>query len=159
MPPVDRPRTERLITDRYLEGTRLRLRRITGPAKQATQHKLTQKIPQHGGGAVQGTVTNLYLSEEEYERLAALPGLVLRKTRHSIQPLLIDVYDPPLDGLILAEVEFETDEAAAAFRPPDYVQAEVTDDPRFTGGRLVRACRPELLEWLGEFGITVPMTR
>ncbi|MGW3744351.1 hypothetical protein ACWD62_28140 [Streptomyces sp. NPDC005146] len=31
--------------------------------------------------------------------------------------------------------------------------AEVTDDPRFTGGRLVRASLSEVLDWLAEYGI------
>jgi CYTH domain-containing protein len=75
------------------------------------------------------------------------------KTRLSVPPLGVDVFGPPLDGLVLAEAEFTGDEEAAAFTPPREAVAEVTDDPRFTDGRLVRATRGELLAGLGEFGI------
>ncbi|GAA4881925.1 hypothetical protein [Kitasatospora terrestris] len=34
-----------------------------------------------------------------------------------------------------------------------FLLAEVTDDPRFAGGALVRTGRAELLTLLGEFGI------
>jgi CYTH domain-containing protein len=78
---------------------------------------------------------------------------VLSKTRFSVPPLGIDVFDPPLHGLILAEAEFTTDEAALSFRPPASCIAEVTGDARFTGGHLVQADRQDLLAWLAEYGI------
>jgi CYTH domain-containing protein len=53
-----------------------------------------------------------------------------------------DVFDPPLHGLVLAEAEFATDEDMCTFEPPENIVAEVTDDPRFTGGRLVQAPEP-----------------
>jgi hypothetical protein len=58
-----------------------------------------------------------------------------------------------LRGLVLAEAEFEDDDAAEAFAPPSGALAEVTDDPRFTGGRLARTGRAELLALLAEFGL------
>jgi hypothetical protein len=57
-------------------------------------------------------ITNTYLSRTEYNLLASLPAAVLSKTRFSVPLLGIDVFDPPLHGLILAEAEFATDEAA-----------------------------------------------
>jgi CYTH domain-containing protein len=79
---------------------------------------------------------------------------VLTKTRVSVPPLGVDIFDPPLDGLIVAEAEFSTNGHAARFCPPDGCLAEVTDDGRFTGGRLARTGRHELLGWLAEYGIT-----
>jgi hypothetical protein len=49
----------------------------------------------------------------------------------------------------------ETDEQARAFRPPLEPVAELTDDPRFTGGSLVQAPRHDLLAWLAEYSITL----
>lgn len=161
----------RRITDRYLRGTRLRLRReefldgAQSPADAAhdagtLRLKLTQKIPAHGQRTdrahVQGLITTTYLSPAEYDLLAALPAEVLAKTRVSVPPLGIDVFEPPLHGLVLAEAEFDDDVAARAFRPPEYCVAEVTHDPRFTGGRLVVTHRRELLGWLAEFDIAAP---
>ncbi|WP_051967687.1 CYTH domain-containing protein [Kitasatospora mediocidica] len=143
----------RRITDRYLTGTRLRLRRVDHPAPGRPEFKLTQKVPADRPGPVQGTITNTYLSQAEYDVFATLPAAVLTKTRLSFPPLGVDVFDPPLHGLVLAEAEFSTDEESDAFEPPAGIVAEVTGDPRFTGGRLVRAHRSELISWLDDYGI------
>jgi hypothetical protein len=145
--------TPRWITDRYLTGTRLRLRRVEHRESRICQYKFTQKIPADRPGPVQGLITNTYLSRAEYDLLAALPAAVLSKTRFSAAPLSIDVFDAPLDGLILAEAEFASDDAALTFHPPPYSIAEVTNDSRFTGGRLAQAQRRDLLDWLTGYGI------
>ena len=143
----------RRITDRYLPGTRLRLRRVDHLDSGTCEFKLTQKVPAGRPGFVQGLITNTYLSAAEYDLLASLPADVLRKTRLSVPPLGIDVFDPPLHGLIMADVEFTTDQAALSFPLPQVAIAEVTDDTRFTGGTLVRTRRHDLLAWLAEYGI------
>lgn len=134
-PPDDsRVTTRRAITDRYVDGTRLRLRRTVDLDDGTTRLKLTQKLPGHPWGVL----TTIYLSPAEHAVLEALPAVVLTKERRSAPPLGYDVFDGPLTGLVLAEVEFAFDADAAAFAPPpDHV--EVTGDPRFTGGHLVRA--------------------
>lgn len=142
----------RLITDQYLLGTRLRLRRAAFSDGRC-ELKLTQKVPVPQPGAVQGLITNTYLSPPEYEVLASLPAALLSKTRYSVPPLGVDVFDGRLQGLVLAEAEFTTDEEAHSFDPPAECVAEVTDDTRFTGGHLVRTSRQELLGWLAEYGI------
>ena len=108
-----------------------------------TIYKLTQKAS--------GLITNTYLSEDEFKLLAQLPGDEIRKVRHSVPPFGIDVFLPPLDGLVLAEAEFDTDEAMAAAAAPPGAVAEVTHDDRFTGGRLVVTSAAELTGHLGEF--------
>jgi CYTH domain-containing protein len=143
----------RRITDRYLPGTRLRLRRVDYCDSGACELKFTQKVPAARPGYVQGLITSTYLSTAEYDLLASLPAQVLTKTRLSVPPLSIDVFDPPLHGLVMADVEFSTDEEAQLFPRPPAAVAEVTDDPRFTGGSLVRARRRDLLAWLADYGI------
>jgi CYTH domain-containing protein len=157
-PPPSAVTASRRITDRYLPGTRLRLRRVDHSGSGAREFKFTQKVPAGRPGFVQGLITNTYLSAAEYDLLATLPAEVLSKTRLSVPPLSVDVFDPPLHGLVLADAEFGTDEAAQSFLlPADLlpaaVIAEVTDDARFTGGSLVRAHRHDLLAWLAEYGI------
>ncbi|MFE9444987.1 hypothetical protein ACFYO2_39835 [Streptomyces sp. NPDC006602] len=142
----------RTITDRYLVGTRLRLRRAEWPDG-SRELKLTQKVPVARPGAVQGLITNTYLSPAEYDLLASLPATVLSKTRFSVPPLGVDVFDGPLRGLVLAEAEFTTDEGAQSFAPLPECVAEVTDDSRFTGGCLVETSRQDLLQWLAEYGL------
>jgi CYTH domain-containing protein len=155
-PSVAAVTARRRITDRYLAGTRLRLRRVECQGSGTCEFKLTQKLPAGRPGYVQGLITNIYLSAAEYDVLAALE--VLRKTRLSVPPLGIDVFDPPLHGLVLAEAEFTTDQAAQSFPQPPAAIAEVTEDTRFTGGSLARARRRDLLAWLAEYGIKLQQT-
>lgn len=75
----------RMINDRYLVGTRLRLRRAER-SDGGCELKLTQKVPVARPGAVQGLITNTYLSSAEYDLLASLPAAVLSKTRFSVPP-------------------------------------------------------------------------
>ena len=152
-PPSPAAAARRRITDRYLPGTRLRLRRIDDLDSGDCEFKLTQKVPAGQPGFIQGLITNTYLSAAEYDLLASLPAAVLSKTRLSVPPLGIDVFEPPLHGLIMADIEFSTDKQAQSYIPPPVAIAEVTDDPRFTGGSLVRARRHDLLAWLAEYGI------
>jgi CYTH domain-containing protein len=157
-PPALAVTDSRRITDRYLPGTRLRLRRVVYLYTGACELKFTQKVAAGRPGFVQGLITNTYLSEAEYDLLATLPAEVLSKTRLSVPPLSIDVFDPPLDGLVMADIEFSTDEEAQSFPLPPAAIAEVTEDTRFTGGSLVRTRRHDLLAWLAEYGIELQQT-
>jgi CYTH domain-containing protein len=136
------------IVDRYFPGTRLRLREMVddGPGGSVVR-KRTQKVPDAR------LITNIYLSDSEYELLSRLPGQALRKTRLRVPPLGVDVFDPPLSHLVLAEAEFSSEQELSGFVPPACVVAEVTDDERFTGGRLARTTTEELRSWLAEFGL------
>jgi len=139
------------IDDRYLDGTRLRLRRQAergGPVI----FKLTQKLPRPGQ---YGEITTLYISEDEHAALAGLPAAALRKTRLSIAPYGVDVFAAPFEGLVLAEAEFESARDAEQFSPAAFCHAEVTGDARFTGGTLVRAAREDVAAWAAEYGIEI----
>jgi CYTH domain-containing protein len=141
------------ISDRYFLGTRLRLRLMleTRGVATRTYYKLTQKIPAPNGGP--GLLSTTYLNEEEFALLSTLPGSVLRKTRYSIPPFGVDVFDAPLGGLILAECEFDDDATMHSFIPPPWILAEVTFDSRFTGGRLATLDTRDLARLLSPFGI------
>jgi len=142
----------RRIADRYIEGTTLRLRESTYDDG-LTTFKLTQKLPMRAGGAQQGFITSMYVTQDEFSVLAQLPARTLTKTRYSVPPFGIDVFDGPLEGLILAEVEFDSADAAEAFAMPSFAMAEVTTDERFTGGQLARATREDIKSWVSEYGV------
>jgi CYTH domain-containing protein len=140
------------IDDRYLDGTRLRLRRMAevgGP----TQLKLTQKLPDPDGRARQGALTTIYLSEAEHAVFARLPAAALSKSRLSIAPYGVDVLHGALAGLFLAEVEFASVEEAARLAPAGFCRAEFTADRRFTGGELARASGEQVRAWARDYGI------
>jgi adenylate cyclase len=67
-----------------------------------------------------------------------------RRYRIPAGPLTIefDVYHGRLSGLLIAEVEFGSQEAAAAFDPPAWLGREVTSDPRYKNQHLVTAGLP-----------------
>lgn len=142
----------RRIEDRYIVGTTLRLRQQTDDVGQ-TLFKLTQKLAANAAGARQGFNTSIYLTFAEFSVLAALPAEVLKKIRHSVPPFGIDVFEGSLRGLVLAEAEFGSAVDATALALPSFLGPEVTDDSRFTGGRLVTASRQELQNWLAQRGI------
>ncbi len=148
---VEIVRTRR-ITDRYISGTSLRLRRIIDEDGSAA-YKLTQKIPLPGPGAQQGFITNIYLNENEFQVLAQLPARQITKTRHSVPPFGIDVFEGELEGLVLAEIEFDSAMDAESLSLPSFAVQEVSADNRFTGGRLAHASRYEIKVWLEDCGI------
>jgi CYTH domain-containing protein len=139
----------RQIVDRYIIGTRLRLRRV-GDSDGMVAFKLTQKLSDGSLDAFQGHLTTIYLSESEYDLFATLPARVLEKIRHSVPPLGIDLFSKELAGLILAEAEFSSLEEAAVFEVPEFLFREVTCDPRFTGGSLAVATRQQMIDYLQE---------
>lgn len=148
------------IVDRYLDGSRIRLRAATtvdGEGKGLVQYKLTQKLPPLEGG--DRLITTLYLDGGEYRLFDKLPGPLLSKTRLSIAPFGVDVFHGPLAGLLLAEAEFSSDDQMTTFCPPDWLGPEVTEDTDFTGGRLARSGRADLRRALGQYGLDLPERR
>ena len=136
----------RRIEDRYVIGTRLRLRSMTDSATGARELKFCKKYP--GDDPVSGPITNLYLSEAEHAVLAALPARVISKRRyrldHDGRGFGVDVFEGELVGLRLCEAEAESREAILALAFPPWAAREVTADPFFTGGNLSTITAAEL---------------
>lgn len=128
----------RVIEDIYFQDTRLRLRKVTDPLGHILELKLTQKFSSPEQSESERSITNLYLTPAEYELFEALPGHPLRKRRYRYetfdQPYSIDVFEGPLTGLFLAEIEYT--EVAPTL--PPFALEDVTDDLFFTGGNLAR---------------------
>jgi hypothetical protein len=142
-----------LIEDRYLVGTRIRLRRMTDleASEDRAIFKLTQKIPTATGAP--GLITTMYLSSAEYAALLDIPAHILRKIRSHFPSLGVDAFEGPLHGLVLAEAEFDSAAEQANFSLPADAVAEVTEDVRFTGGALATTGAEETKVLLAEFGI------
>jgi adenylate cyclase len=54
----------------------------------------------------------------------------------------LDVYQGALDGLVVGEIEFDSDEASERFEPPAWLGREVTGDERYANQRLAVHGRP-----------------
>jgi adenylate cyclase len=73
-------------------------------------------------------------------------GRRLRKRRHVISheglKIEVDVYGGELEGLMVAEVEFPSEEEAKGFDPPGWLGEEVTGDHRYLNETLATAGTP-----------------
>ncbi|MDQ6523608.1 hypothetical protein RB608_08365 [Nocardioides sp. LHD-245] len=125
------------IEDRYVDGSRLRLREVRMPDGSVVR-KLGHKVRLEDGPAAVAC-TSLYLDDAEWALLwDQLPGQGLRKRRHHVhRDDLHLVVDELEDGTLLAEID---DGDAAPREVPDWLEvvAEVSADERWTGGALAR---------------------
>ena len=128
-----------LIEDRYVTGTRIRLRRMTR-GDGSSVCKLTKKYETDRPEA--RPIVTAYITESEHALLAALPARTLRKRRHHVwhdgRHWSLDLFEGPLAGLELVEVEVADEPALAALVPPSWVTKEITRDPRYQCGSLAQ---------------------
>jgi len=124
------------IVDRYVTGTRLRLREVR-EGDGTVIRKLGHKVRLTEGPA-EVACTNFYLNDEEWAVLSALPATLLRKRRHvvSLDGLVIAV-DEHEDGSLVAEID-DGDHPSQVV--PDWldVVGDVSQDEAWTGVRLAR---------------------
>jgi hypothetical protein len=123
------------VTDRYLTGTRLRLREVVDQDGTVVR-KLGHKV-RLTSGPQEVACTSMYLDDAEWAALVALPASALRKTRHWIQrDDLVVVVDEHEDGTLVAEIDGQL--------PPSGVPAwlcvlrEVSGEEGWTGAGLAR---------------------
>lgn len=110
------------------------------------RHLLTVK---GGRGVVRREVT-IPISAEQFDELWALTGgRRIRKQRWVLPAedggvaIEVDRFTDDLDGLLIAEVEFETEDDSRAFTPPAWFGREVTDDDRYRNAALATGPRPD----------------
>lgn len=117
----------------------------TGPVVRVRREDEVYYMTYKGGGMMSREEYNLPLNKEAYEHLVKkADGNVISKTRYLI-PLEcdgliaeVDVFEPPFAPLIMAEVEFESEEQANAFAAPDWFGEEVTFDGRYHNSYMSR---------------------
>jgi CYTH domain-containing protein len=128
------------ITDNYISGTRLRIRKVRDPRSNKWTVKFTQKFAPDPADFSHTIITNIYLNALEAETLAMFDANEIRKNRYSFEfedhRFSVDMFLGDLFGLVLAEVSFETDDELERFAPPSFAIAEVTNNKLFTGGEL-----------------------
>ena len=135
MPALDDAKA-RWIEDLYIDGGRLRLRKIIMPGGVDLEFKLAKKYAPDN--PLIGPMTNLYLTGEEHAVLAKLPGERVFKRRHKLGAFTVDVFEGALAGLILAECEASNRMAAMSVEIPAWCVREVTSVPEYTGWRLAK---------------------
>jgi len=115
----------RIITDKYLDSGRLRLRKIEGA--DAVQFKLCKKYGKCS--EFSEPITNLYLTAEEYELLSVLPGRTLVRQRFTYLfqnvPFSINVIVGKAAPVIV-EAEFVSEAEAEDCEPPPFCTEDVS---------------------------------
>jgi len=131
------------IVDKYLSGSTLRVRRAQSGSTVA--YKLGQKVRHDAANPSINQMTNMYLSQSEFELLGRVEGAALSKTRWrwSVGDVTysVDQFGDRLQGLVVAETELPVNGVGRT--APPLAVADVTEDDRFSGGRLARLTRPE----------------
>jgi CYTH domain-containing protein len=128
------------ITDNYITGTRLRIRKVRDPRTNKWVVKFTQKFAPDPADLSRTLITNLYLNATEAETLSIFAANEIRKNRYYFEfagrRFSIDMFIGDLFGLVLAETSFETDEDLDSFETPPFALADVTNLATFAGGNL-----------------------
>jgi CYTH domain-containing protein len=145
------------ITDNYITGTRLRLRKVRDPRTNKWVVKFTQKFAPQPDDLSRTIITNTYLNALEAETLSVFDTNEIRKNRYRFafagREFGVDMFLGDLFGLVLAEVSFETDEELDSFPQPPFALADVTNDPVFSGGRLCELTFAEVRQHISEEGL------
>jgi len=146
------------ITDNYITGTRLRIRKVRDPKTNKWIVKFTQKFAPNPEDLSRTIITNTYLNAIEAETLAVFEANEIRKNRYTFEfqdrRFSIDMFLGDLFGLILAEVSFETDEDLDSFAKPPFALAEVTNNEIFSGGRLSELTFEDIRNEVARVGLT-----
>jgi adenylate cyclase len=101
------------------------------------------------GPGMQRTEEEMELDARRFESLWPLTaGRRVTKTRHVVplgdgRAAEVDVYTGAHDGLLTAEIEFDSVEQSDAFRPPDWLGREVTGQRSYANQALATGGMPE----------------
>ena len=136
------------ITDNYITGTRLRIRKVRDPKTNKWVVKFTQKFAPNPEDLSRTVITNIYLNAIEAETLAIFEANEIRKNRYAFKfdgrKFSVDMFLGDLFGLVLAEISFDTDEELQGFPRPPFALADVTNNEVFTGGALANSTYAEI---------------
>jgi CYTH domain-containing protein len=127
-----------LIEDRYITGTRLRLRRMTADDTGNVALKLTKKY--NADNPIARPIVTAYLDAAEFAVFAQLPATPVTKRRYRLADrgvhFSLDCFEGALAPLEIVEIEWPDDAGLRALQAPLWAVREISNDPRFQGGAL-----------------------
>jgi len=151
------------ITDNYITGTRLRLRKVRDPQTNKWVVKFTQKFAPNPEDLSRTLITNTYLNAVEADTLAIFEANEIRKNRYPFEfegrHFSVDMFLGELLGLVLAEISFDSDEELDSFPKPAFAIADVTNNPLFSGGRLCELSFEDIRNEIARNGLTKGQSR
>ncbi len=108
--------------------------------KRGNVFEITKKAPLVGNDSSEQSEQTIPLTEEEFKSLSEINGKRFRKIRHYYnfenRVAEIDVYKDGLEGLVVADFEFESSIEKNNFQMPDFCLADVTQEKSIAGGIL-----------------------
>lgn len=115
----------------------------TNPVLRIRRKDETYILTYKGPGFLTREEHEFPLTEEAYRHLLGkADGNQILKDRYEIpyenDTIELDIFDEPFAPLVLAEVEFSSEEEALAFQAPEWFGEEVTYDPAYTNAAMSR---------------------
>jgi len=145
------------ITDNYITGTRLRIRKVRDPQTNKWVVKFTQKFAPNPKDLSRTIITNTYLSAIEADTLSIFAVNEVRKNRYKFEfqgrEFAVDMFLGDLFGLVLAETSFDNDDELDNFPVPPFAVADVTNNEVFSGGRLSELSIEEVRDEITSSGL------
>ncbi|MCR5701432.1 MAG: CYTH domain-containing protein [Lachnospiraceae bacterium] len=125
---------------------------ITNPVLRVRKKDDKYILTYKGEGFMKREEHEFPLNEEAYKTLLGkADGMVISKTRYLIPEknnltIELDVFHGELNGLYLAEVEFENEESANSYVAPDWFGRDVTDEGTYHNSTLSKLTDKEAYE-------------
>lgn len=122
--------------------------------KKITATKAVYILTAKSSGLLKRQEFELELTEDEYNSLSKkVCGNIITKTRYLIPldaslTLELDCFSGAFEGLIMGEIEFNSEEQAKSYVPGDMFGAEVTYDTRFHNSTMSSMSKSEISDFI-----------
>ncbi len=150
---IDRVTPTRLV-DIYIPEdpkahSRLRIR------QKGSQYTMTKKILLNEGDASRQQEFDIPLNQKEFEALSKTSNKRVVKDRYNIlingSPAEVDIFREGLEGLVVIDFEFKTEEEQISFQAPEDCLADVTQENFIAGGNLAGKTYVDIEKMLKRF--------
>lgn len=132
--------------------SRLRLR------QKGDKFEATKKLPISDGDASAHTEHTIPLDRAEFDALSSVSDKRIEKARYCVElggfPAEVDVFKGLLEGLVVIDFEFKSEEAKKAFVPTSHCLADVTQEDFIAGGQLAGKSYDDIVPHLSRFDYT-----
>ncbi len=123
--------------------------------KKGDVFEITKKEPVKKNDVSEQYEKTIPLSEEEFNELAQIKGKRLRKKRYfyPFQRKIaeIDIYLDDLEGLGLADIEFNNKKEKDKFQIPDFCLVDITQEKFIAGGMLAGKKYSDIQSFLNKY--------
>ena len=124
--------------------------------KNGQKFEITRKVPVEEGDASKQTETTISLNCEDFDSLCTANHRAVIKTRYRYpyQNMYaeVDIFEGTLQGLVMIDFEFDSEENKHAFVIPDFCLADVTQEEWVAGGMLAGKSYEDIEKKLKRFG-------